>query len=298
MISLALVGRSGTVRHQTERKTSTKTDTKFFGVIAKDVGATARGRISSLSKMDTSVAAPPIQVPAPAPVSEQGAQDRLQLAARLGGIFLVAAYACGFVVLAIYHAAFKISDFGLVQPRILAAGFLFLLFIAIPAFAVSRTFALFGLHRLTGVRLELSEETKTATHFVLGFEFYAICFGLALVCRGFLRTTPEPRHSWMIDALGVGGLALQGAFIFCVKHKTIKEKPGRAVLLALLVNVLLCMLVYQTQERPIFWITAWFYGCGIAFLYLQSTARDKKDRFGLEWERFFIGFLVVLIPLL
>lgn len=246
---------------------------------------------------DTNVAATPIQVPAPAPVSEQRPQDRLQLAARLGGIFLVAAYACGFVVLAIYHAAFKISDFGLVQPRILAAGFLFLLFIAIPAFAVSRTFALFGLHRLTGVKLEISNETRTASEFMLGFEFYVICFGIAQICRGLLRTTPAPPHSWIIDALGFAGLAVQGAFVFSVKHDTIKEKPGRAVSLALLTSVLVCMWQYQAQERPLFWTTAWFYLCGLSFLYLQRSARDKKDRFGVEWERFFLGFLLVLIPL-
>jgi len=238
-----------------------------------------------------------VVVPTPAPVSEQRAQDRLQLAARVGGIFLVTAYACGFVVLAIYHAAFKISDFGLVQPRILAAGFLFLLFIAMPAFAVSRTYRLFGLHRALGIKLEVSDETRLATNFVLGFEFYLVCAGLAQVCNGLLRTAPVPVHSWLIDVLFAMGLALQVASLFCIKHATIKEKPGRAVLLTLLNSLLFCRLQYQTQPRPIFWVAAWFYIVGIAFLYLQSSAKDKTDRFGVEWERFFLTVLLVLIPL-
>ena len=86
--------------------------------------------------------------------------ETLQFTARLGAILLVAAYGCGFITLLIYHSAFKIADFGLMQPRILAAGFLFLLFLMLPVLAISRMYSIFGLTKLTGREITASEENK------------------------------------------------------------------------------------------------------------------------------------------
>jgi hypothetical protein len=222
--------------------------------------------------------------------------ETLQFTARLGAIVLVAAYGCGFLTLLIYHSAFKIADFGLMQPRILAAGFLFLLFLMLPVLTISRMYSLFGLTKLTGREITASEENKGTVKLLLGIQFFAAAYGLSLFCRALIEADPEPPHSSWQEVLSVVSFLLLLTSI-ALTPKRIDKAPGKIVLFSLFANILFAILLFQTDSRSFFWMTVWFYACGIGFLLVQSAIREKKQLLSQEWERHFLIFLVVLVPL-
>src|ERR1700694_365589 len=126
------------------------------------------------------------------PKTSQGLGDTLQLLARLGALLLAVAYGAGFVILLVYHSIFKIADFGLVQPRILATGFLFLFLLALPCVAISRTFAFFGLTTRMGKEVVAKPENAVALKVFLALNFYVVSCWFSTMCR-FLLRVEDPR---------------------------------------------------------------------------------------------------------
>jgi hypothetical protein len=107
---------------------------------------------------------------------------------------------------------------------------------------------------------------------------------------------PEPTHSSAQDVLYIVSFLLLVTSI-ALTPKRIDKGPGKIVLLSLLANVLFAILLFQTDSRSFFWMTVWFYACGISFLLAQSAVRERKQLLGQEWERHVVVFLVVLVPL-
>lgn len=208
---------------------------------------------------------------------------------------LAIAYGSGFVILLVYHSTFKIADFGLVQPRILSAGFLFLFFVTLPALAISRTYRLFGLRRSTGTPMAVAVEKEGALKVLLALEFFAVSYGLALICQFLSVKGPVPPHTTLQDLLEIGSVVLL-IVLFRVSTKSFHTSPVKTILGTLLSIVSFASFVFETEPRSLFWLTIWLYAVGVAFWALYSARRNPENLRGEEWERYFVFVIAILLP--
>lgn len=72
-------------------------------------------------------------------------KNRLDLAARVGAVALVALYGAGFLVVSIHNAWYGIVEFGLFRTKLLSAGIVFAIFFAIPFMETCKIYGLFGI---------------------------------------------------------------------------------------------------------------------------------------------------------
>jgi hypothetical protein len=69
---------------------------------------------------------------------------RLDLVSHAGGLLLVALYVAGFLVAPFANASRGVVELSLFRARVLSAGVLFLVFLALPILEAGRAFGLFG----------------------------------------------------------------------------------------------------------------------------------------------------------
>jgi len=102
----------------------------------------------------------------------------VEVAGKMGAIFLGFAYGSGFLIVALHHAQFGIADFGFLRSRVLFAGLLFAFLLLIPAIAAARVFAILGLTSDVGTKISCEPQNRKYLYLFLGFSFYHFCYGL------------------------------------------------------------------------------------------------------------------------
>ena len=77
-------------------------------------------------------------------MDQQELKTRLEIGARAGAILVIALYVSGYLVVTFNNAKYGIVEFGLFRAKLLSAGFLLLVFVALPTVEVLRAWSLFG----------------------------------------------------------------------------------------------------------------------------------------------------------
>jgi hypothetical protein len=218
----------------------------------------------------------------------------LELAGRTLGLWLGVIYATGFIVVLLHQSQFGIVEFSPLKPRIFTAGILLLLFVSIPAVAIARVYALFGMRSSIGFSISAKAENMRYLNIALGAGFYIPCHYLASSLgflfpgiQGFHAT--KPLGDWV--AFGFVCIFLLGGII---SAKDFDKHPRQFTILEglLAVGWFLTELLYMA--RLLLWLTLWFYSVALVSLFLIHWARSSKDRIvDYPWERMGLVLLFV-----
>src|SRR6266852_3866663 len=118
--------------------------------------------------------------PNTAPISQEESLS-LERVAKISTFALPAVYLCGFVVLSLYDSGFGIADLSLVRVKALAAGLLFVFFIAYPSIVGIRAFQMFGLKKPLSTKVDVGSDSNLPYFYVIRLaDLYTLSFFISI----------------------------------------------------------------------------------------------------------------------
>src|SRR5215470_9009677 len=118
-------------------------------------------------------------------MDEQKWEGRLKVLTQVAGICLVGIYIVGFLVVSIYHVRYGIPGFNFLRPRIISAGVLFFVLLALPLWELA---GLYDWIKIPSRAIPQVSSDKTTTPEVTPFWLHTyvptmkVCL---FVCAGF-----------------------------------------------------------------------------------------------------------------
>jgi hypothetical protein len=230
----------------------------------------------------------------------QSIQERIPLVAQAIGLALVILYAAGFVVLSVHHASFGISQFNLLRPKILAAGILFCIFIALPIAEAARVFGLLGYPPMFPTPDRTGVEFDKRLYYLpfvrlLAFLLGAIAIGWTV--RAFLQEyTLNPRVTLWYVAM----LTPTAAVAFTVRYRG-KRNPALTAWLCMFALAWIIFCFKRAGDLALTITLSWFFGCALIAYFLDSRIMGAKDLRDTNWANFIgwsIGALTVFALLI
>lgn len=206
----------------------------------------------------------------------------LETAGRLGGILIATIYGTGFLIVALHHSQYGISEFSLLRARIFSSGLLFVVLLTLPMVVVSRIFNLFGLKKSLGIAISTEPENLKHLKAGLCFGFYWVSAGLAAVLR-FLFSGSGGEKPFLSSVFSFAILVLIIALGWEAK-RNFNRYPSKYILASFLVSVLNFTVALLYGDRQVFWLALWFYLIGLATVFVYTTWKDDEERSKMEWE--------------
>src|SRR5215472_2121200 len=160
--------------------------------------------------------------------------------AKTGTLALPLIYVLGFMIVTFHQASFGVAEFGFVRVKILAAGLVFAVFVAIPGLAGIRSFRLLGMRMPGGTRVDLRDDSqKVYLYMIKVADSYPVSFFLSLVFAPFfvphlttwLTTVPtyEQPGRWLDIAIAMESFCIFTLTVLPIPYiaKQIAHKPKR-----------------------------------------------------------------------
>jgi hypothetical protein len=231
--------------------------------------------------------------------------------AKISTYSLPAVYLCGFVVLSLYDSDLGIADLSLVRVRALAAGLLFVFFIAYPSIVGMRAFRLLGLEKPGSVIVEIGHDSNLPYFYVIklaelyllsSFISMGLVFFFAHRPRVWLMDTPtyqEPGHFSLLTFSA--GLISFGAYVLMLLQgglirKVFAAKPKRCALLVLLVSLLWAVWNFEISDRLFFQLVGWCYLVGLASIFAARAVEKGSGLKSADWELGVLLAFSILVP--
>jgi hypothetical protein len=222
-------------------------------------------------------------------------------------------YVCGFVVLSLFEADYGIADFSLVRVKALAAGLLFVFFIAYPALVSIRSFQLFGMKKQGSTLVEIGAKSNLTYFYIIKISeqyilsvFMSMTFMFFFFARPTMWLSPasdyrsDGHFSLLMLSVTVVSIAIFWLGIFPSMGRLIAKnfasKPRRCAVLIFLISVLWVIWTFQMSDRLFFEIVGWCYLVGIASILAAWLIQKGEGIKARDWEvAIFLGF-VLLVP--
>jgi len=215
-----------------------------------------------------------------------------------GALLLVGVYVSGFLVVSLHYASYGIAQFDVLRSRVLSAGVLFLIFLAVSMTVASYAYELFNAEGLREKR-ELEAGASIFSHVAYNLSVEAVLFwnlfffdvGVAFFMSLLLQDFGI--DSWMLGYFLVSGII--GALILViVGYWGFSKKPVWCGALALTALTLgLCGLIFPKRWADLS-LVAWFVVSGRMFVSVVRQTRNFGKGLGINLHRWVLGTVGVV----
>lgn len=204
----------------------------------------------------------------------------------LAGVGVV--YLFGFVIVSIFDSTYGIADFSFFRTKVIAAGALFLVLVAISVFVTFRLFSIMGLtvdrHGVPPPAVVVvTDENK---FFVIADRVLFIPYASVVVVYPllFLFKRPPPLTLLLLIAPAVW------AALTVIGRKYFSKHPLPFVVVSGLNSIGFLIVLFKYAYREYFWFVVWFSFVGgfTVYLYFKITDPDPDTMRRTEWERVFM----------
>jgi hypothetical protein len=211
------------------------------------------------------------------------------LAAKSSATLLASIYASGFLIVSVYEGQYGFALFDLFKPRIFSAGILFSVFLLMPILAASRVFRLFGLETATE-QVRLRPEILWYRRLSFACQYYVLTVALAFAAGLLFENTVLPLSPRLFFVIYPSLLAPAIVFGWIVN-----KRPVIVLLVNIYILALSAAVIFFSMHRDFFWLTAWFYAVGIAFVIGYFKVTSPELRRTVKWERAFVNGVVFVV---
>lgn len=218
-------------------------------------------------------------------MQESEFRTRLETAARIGAFAATFFYICGFLVVTFSNASHGIVSFGLFRAKMLTAGFLFSIFVALPLLDWSRVWGRFGFPRIESPPAKeetVAHEPRRARfyfHVKSLFQFFLASFVMAAFLCLYLLHCDLIRFWGAYLGFFVGCAAVQA---FCALES--KKRPlVCAVLCLFTAGVGVAGLLFLPEKRMGLLI-AWFILIGWSAHFIEKQFQEAKHWGYVGWH--------------
>jgi hypothetical protein len=238
---------------------------------------------------------PPVN-PSVAPLPDNGVRSRiaasLEGTGKFAALFFGLVYALGFLVIAIHHAQYGISQFDPLRPKIFSTGLVFLVLSGLPSVAALRQFHVFGLQKNAIFHIGYDEKNKAYADLCVALSFWPVCLGLSYM-SGFIFVSFSDPRPWGLTAF----LAAMAAYlaVSLVESRYFNRLPMSFAAIDSVTAIGVALVVYHFQDHRVFFVSLWFYATGLAGLFLSKLFGDSGRLKAFEWEIRFPYFAAILL---
>jgi hypothetical protein len=226
-------------------------------------------------------------------LAEPELKTRLETASRVGAILLVIVYVFGFVAVTFANSSRGIINFSLFRTKVLAAGFLFSVFLAFPLLDWSRVFGKLGFPPNQDATLRegvVSRRTKVYSGSRRLLFFFMASIAMAgLFCLFIFVRIPHGRFV----ALYLGFIAA-GVAVLMICDSQSPRHPLACASLCLALTALgvagLILVKDQTAARMI----GWFFLVAFAAHYIEKDFREAQHPRNITWHWILIYAVMAL----
>lgn len=213
-------------------------------------------------------------------------------------MLLVGVYVCGFLVVSVHLASYGIVEFELLRPRVISAGVLFLIFLAVSASVASYVYDFFGSKGLKEKR-DFEAGTSVHGHILYNLSVKSILFWdlftLEALTACFMAIPlgifePHARIIWYYLSVAIIWSTLNAAF-----HIWFSKKPilcGGCAFFALTLGVAGLVVMKMWTEL---YLVAWFVISGRMSAYIVQEIRVLVEGRGVNLHKWFLGTLGVIV---
>jgi hypothetical protein len=245
---------------------------------------------------------------APIPLADSISLEKV---AKISTYALPAVYLCGFVVLSLYEGGFGIADLSLVRVKALAAGLLFVFFIAFPSIVGMRAFQLLGLKKPLSTPVNVGGDSNLPYFYIIKLaDLYILSFYISMMLqflfvhhlKVWLMDTPTYQEPWHFSLLPISaGLITVGTFMlsvvqFGLTSKQFAAKPFRCALLGSLVSLLWAIWTFEMSDRLFFQLVGWCYLVGLASILAARAVEKGRGLKSADWEIRILLAFALLVP--
>jgi len=231
-------------------------------------------------------------------MDEQKWETRVKVLTQAAGICLVGIYVVGFLVVSTYHVRYGIPGFNFLRPRIISAGVLFFVFLALPLWELA------GLYEWVKIPPKVipeanSDKTPTEpTPFWLRihaptmkvFLFLGASFGISFFVNQFVIVSANlATDTWAFACFIVSGAVYACSAALSRKHKVV------SLGLVLVTLPIYVFGAWKTHDRGFQLLVLWFLVCGIT---AQGVVNAKKDPSNFVRQSLHNIILNLLVPLM
>jgi hypothetical protein len=234
----------------------------------------------------------------------------LEKAAKISTYAIPPVYLCGFVVLSLYEGNFGIADLSPVRVKALAAGILFVFFLALPSVAAVRAFQLLGLKKPGSRTIEIGHDSNLPYFYVIKLaELYMLS---TFISMGLLFVFVRPPRMWFpgspayegshfsLLSFSVGLISLGMYSLMIGQQGSIRKafaaKPKRCASLALLTSLLWIIWNFEMSDWLFFQLVGWCYLVGLASIFAARAVEKGRGLKSTDWELGVLIAFAVFVP--
>jgi hypothetical protein len=221
---------------------------------------------------------------------------RLDALTRVGNICLVLVLGAGFLIVSIHNESYGIVQFDPFRIRMVSAGVLFLVLLAIPFLGGSR------IHGLFGFKAWMPEsQTQNAMRpevfgyylrFARTFEYLIFAFVLAFWIRPFLENYATNLKFALVGFVFVAfGIAASMSI-----KSSLHKMPVKCATLAALTMVLCFAVSVSMADVGFLLLLLWLFVAGAIPLYIQKPIREPQELRNIDWH-IWLGCALAIVAL-
>jgi hypothetical protein len=217
-------------------------------------------------------------------------RDTVQVSTQIAAVAAVVLYVLGFLIISVHHAALGVVQPGLLRAKMLSAGILFAVFIALPVSAAAPIFGLFGyqamnLNRPPAQSIEVKPSyTGRVTHWPA---FLTSAVAVTLVLRPFLEDYKMTLKFLVWVSVAVVPLVI----VSFVVPKQFHRRPGTCSLVTFLAIVSACATFLRIHDLAFLFLLFWFSWIALMAMFVDPPVRGLKKFRDLNWL-FCVGFSI------
>lgn len=214
-----------------------------------------------------------------------------------GAVLLVGVYGSGFLVVCLHYASYGIAQFDLLRARVISAGVLFLVFLAVSATVALHAYGLYGSKGLQEKR-ELEAGASISSHILYNLSVKAVLFWdlffLDVAVALFMGILLE---DFEIDAWKIGyyvSSGITGVVLLLVVQRWFPKKPiwcGILALLALTLGLGVLIILKRWTDLS---LVVWLLVSGRMVVYVVRQVRDVGEGFGPDLHLWVLGTIGVV----
>ncbi len=241
----------------------------------------------------------PPSPPPPKGTGDRSNSTRARLTAdisisRLSAGLAAAGYVAGFVIVALHDQKFGIMELNPFRSRVVSAGVLFGLLVAIPVLAVSRTFQLFGLRNKSAVSFLVAADKVKYAKLAVYADFYFVCFVLSFLSGVFFPPSFLDVRPWGY-LLALATVAVVAA-VWVVRDKAFDSQAVGFVVLSFAAAGGLAVVGYFYWSHTMLLLSFWYYLVSMVAVYGRGLFNENQKWRTVAWDKYVLyGIGIVAI---